>query len=832
MNPTNFIFLRNEWPTLYDRAVKAEKLAVTDPRSSLFYARMALELAVNWMYRNDPALELPYDTSLNALMKTLEFRQTFSHTFYNEIDLIRKVGNLAVHNKPVSGNDSRIILSHLFYFTRWFAQSYSKEAVEIPEHLDTALIPKVGEAALTRKQLAAVRENFDRELARFQEELKKTLERNKALEEENELFRKQVEALHAQLERQKSEAARTADIHHPRNEAETRKFLIDVLLREAGWDLKGINDKEYPVGYMPPSTNKTETGYVDYVLWGDDGKPLALVEAKRTLANVREGENQAQLYADALEQMHGQRPVMFYSNGFETYIWDDRFYKQARPVHGFYTQKELETILFRRTHRKDIRSYAVDTRIVDRTYQIRAIKSITEHFAGNDKKSGRLTGTHRGALLVLATGTGKTRIAIAFSKLMLEANWVKRVLFLADRISLVRQAKTNFIKFLPEHSCVNLLEDKENADTRFVFSTYQTMMGLIDDMKNGKERFYGVGHFDLVIIDEAHRSIYRKYQAIFEYFDALFLGLTATPRDSIDKNTYAVFGLADKSPTDAYTFEEAVANQHLVPYHSIEVPTRFQTQGIHYNELSPEEQEEFEKEILDGEEASGDEWVDSKALNEWLFNRDTARKILAYILKYGIKKRGGEEPGKTIVFAANKKHAHFLKDVLLDMDRELFGNDYAKVITHGEPKAEEFISRFCDEEKERLPQIAISVDMLDTGIDAPSVVNLVFYKRVRSYAKFWQMIGRGSRLRPHLFGPGNHKKQFYIFDLCGNFEFFRENPSGVEAGTQKSLSEVVFGLKLRLADCLKEEHIQGRPGASGVPPAAARRNAPGRCLAR
>lgn len=272
------------------------------------------------------------------------------------------------------------------------------------------------------------------------------------------------------------------------------------------------------------------------------------------------------------------------------------------------------------------------------------------------------------------------------------------------------------------------------------------------------------------------------------------------------------FGLADQSPTDAYTFDEAVANRHLVPYHSIEVPTKFQTQGIHYNELSAEEKEEFEKEILDGAEATGDEWVDSKALNEWLFNKDTAIKVLNYIIKKGIKKRGGEELGKTIIFAANKKHAQFLKDMLLEIDKELFGNDYAKVITHGEPKAEEFIQRFCDEEKERLPQIAISVDMLDTGIDAPSVVNLVFYKRVRSYTKFWQMIGRGSRPRPDLFGPGNDKKEFYIFDLCGNFEFFRENPRGIEAETPKSLTEVVFNLKMQLAQILKDEKYKDDNG--------------------
>lgn len=506
--------------------------------------------------------------------------------------------------------------------------------------------------------------------------------------------------------------------------------------------------------------------------------------------------------------MHGQRPVMYYSNGYEIFLWDDKFYKQSRSVHGFYTKAELQTSMFRRTHRMDIRTAPIDTEISGRSYQMRAIKSIAEHFAGNDKSDGKLIGTNRGALLVLATGTGKTRTSIAFSKLMLQCNWAKRILFLADRTSLIDQAKRNFVKHLPEHTSVNLLEEKDNPDARFAFSTYQTMMGLIDRSRDEEARFYGVGHFDLIIIDEAHRSIYKKYQAIFEYFDALFLGLTATPKGNIDKNTYHIFGLPDKSPTDAYTFDEAVANKHLSPYHTIEIPTKFLREGIKYDELSEEEKEEFEEEILDGEEATGNEWIASSELNTWLFNKPTAIKTLQYVLENGIKKRGGDELGKTIIFAKNRKHAQFLKDTFMELDKEQFGNDYVKVITHSEPKAKEFINRFCDEEKERLPQIAISVDMMDTGIDAPSCVNLVFYKPVKSYSKFWQMIGRGSRLRPDLFGAGQDKTHFLIFDLCGNFEFFNENPEGIETSSQKSLTEILFGLRLRLAEYLKSDQFK------------------------
>ena len=800
---TNFQFLEQEWSEFYQRALKAEKLVITDPRTSLTYARMALELAVNWMYNNDHDLEIPYDKSLNSLMKNYDFKNQFSYKIYNEIDLIRKVGNLAIHNKPVSFTDSDQIISNLFYFAKWFAKSYAQNDVGTLGMFEWDYVPKEGESALSKKQLAALQNKLDNELDKFQDELENSKKKYDALSKENELLKKQLAEKQASIEVNKVEANKEDEIHHPRNEKETRKYFIDVALREAGWDLAGAKDKEFKVEFMPKSTNKSETGYVDYVLWDDDDTPLALIEAKKSMESASKGENQAQLYADSLEKMYGRRPIMYYSNGFETYLWDDKFYKKSRIVHGFYTKKELQTAMYRRTHRKDIRTIPIDVDIAGRTYQMRSIKSITEHFAGNDKSTGELIGTNRGALLVLATGTGKTRTSIALSKLMLEANWVKRVLFLADRKSLVSQAKRNFVKLLPEHKSVNLLEEKDNPEARIAFSTYQTMMGLIDEVKDG-ERFYGVGHFDLIIVDEAHRSIYKKYQAIFEYFDSLFLGLTATPKNSIDRNTYSIFGLPDKSPTDAYTFEEAVANKHLSPYRSIEVPTKFLKTGIKYSDLSEEEQEEFEDEILDGEEATGNEWISKTEIDKWLFNTDTAIKTLKYVLKHGIKKRGGDELGKTIIFARNQKHANFLKDIFLELDKEQFGNDYVKVITHSEPKAEEFLLRFCDEEKERLPQIAISVDMMDTGIDVPSCVNLVFYKPVKSYAKFWQMIGRGSRLRPDLFGAGKDKDKFLIFDLCGNFEFFEENPNGIESSTQKSLTETVFNLKLQLAQYLKD----------------------------
>ncbi|MXV38245.1 DUF4145 domain-containing protein [Flavobacteriaceae bacterium Ap0902] len=800
---SNFQFLGSEFPEFYQRAQKAEQFARTDARTSLLYARMALELAIGWMYTHDEELEMPYDTSLHHLMVNQDFKDQLNVKLYNELHIIRKTGNLAAHNKTVSEVDSLGALDALYYFAKWFAKSYSSTEVKVPELFDYELIPEKGAESLSKNQIQQLKKEQDKEREQYLTQLKAQEEELKRLKEDKDLVATHYAELQKQIEANKAEANQIDAVHHPQNEAETRKYLIDLTLREAGWETDAPNVKEFKVTHMPKSTNPSGMGYADYVLWDDDGLPLAVVEAKRSIESVTQGENQAQLYAEALEKMYGRRPVMFYTNGYEIYLWDDLFYKQARQVFGFYTKAELQRIMFRRENRGDIRTAPIDTDIAGRYYQMRAIKSIAEHFSATDKRTGQLIGTHRGALLVLATGTGKTRTAIAFSKLLFENNWAKRILFLADRVSLVKQAKSNFVKLLPNYTSVNLIEEKDNPDARIAFSTYQTMMGLIDSNVEDDTRFYGVGHFDLIIVDEAHRYIYKKYQTIFDYFDTLFLGLTATPINHIDRNTYEAFGLPDQSPTDAYTFDQAVKDGYLTPYKTIEVPTRLMTQGIKYSDLSEEEQEEFENEILEGEQATGNEWVSNTALNQWLFNEPTAIETLKFIIEHGIKKQSGDELGKTIIFARNQKHAHFLKEMFMKLDPALFGNEYVKVITHNEPKSQEFIERFCDEEKDRDPQIAISVDMMDTGIDAPSCVNLVFYKPVKSYAKFWQMKGRGSRLRPDLFGVGKDKTHFLIFDLCGNFEFFDENPDGVAPTTQKGLTEILFNTRLQLAQYLK-----------------------------
>ena len=362
------------------------------------------------------------------------------------------------------------------------------------------------------------------------------------------------------------------------NENTTRRLIIDLALQRAGWPLDREHDREYEVTGMP---NASGVGYADYVLWGDDGKPLAVVEAKKTTVDPAAGRQQAKLYADCLEAMHGQRPIIFYTNGYETYLWDDQAYA-PRTVAGFHKKDELASLLHRRVHREPLDVARVKNAIVERYYQKRAIGSIGEQFSQARRK----------ALLVMATGSGKTRVAVALVDLLQRAGWVKRALFLADRVSLVNQAVGAFKAHLPESSPVNLVTEKDKAGRVYV-CTYPTMMGLINET-TGTEARFGVGHFDLVIIDEAHRSVYQKYGAIFRYFDSLLVGLTATPRDQVDRNTYELFDLEPGVPTDVYELETAVADGFLVPPKVQQVDLRFPRDGIDYHSLSKEEQAQWE----------------------------------------------------------------------------------------------------------------------------------------------------------------------------------------------------------------------------------------------
>ncbi|EQI37337.1 DEAD/DEAH box helicase family protein [Clostridioides difficile Y202] len=540
--------------------------------------------------------------------------------------------------------------------------------------------------------------------------------------------------------------------------------------------------------------NESGVGYVDYVLYGENGKPLAVVEAKRTSKDPKIGQQQAKLYADCLEKRYSQRPVIFLTNGFDMYIWDDY---SDRKVYGFYKKSELQLMIDRRKSKKSLSSVTINDEISNRYYQKEAIRAVCEALENKQRKT----------LLVCATGTGKTRIAISIVDVLSRHNWIKNILFLADRKALVKQAKKSFTKLLPNLALCNLLDSKDSPeDARMIFSTYPTMMNAIDDTKSkdGK-RLFTPGHFDLIIIDESHRSIYKKYKSIFDYFDSYLMGLTATPKDEIDKNTYSVFDMENGVPTYAYEYNKAVEDGYLVDYTSIEFKTKIMEDGIKYDELSDEEKEEYENTFND-DESIGDE-IGNNAVNEWLFNSDTIDLVLNKLMTEGLKIEGEEKIGKTIIFAKNTKHARAIVERFNKLYPK-YGGNFVKAVDYSINYVDSIIDDFSD--KNKLPQIAVSVDMLDTGIDIPEILNLVFFKKVRSKTKFWQMIGRGTRLCPDLLGVDMDKERFLIFDFCNNFEFFKFNPKGFEGNKTETLTEKLFNIKVSMVKELQDiKYIEG-----------------------
>lgn len=402
----------------------------------------------------------------------------------------------------------------------------------------------------------------------------------------------------------------------------------------------------------------------------------------------------------------------------------------------------------------------------------------------------------------MATGSGKTRTAAALVDVLSKCNWVKRVLFLADRTALIYQGRNSFTNTLTNLPNVDLTKEKDKQHSRIVFSTYQTMINLIDNEFEDNQRHFGIAHFDLIIFDEIHRSVYNRYKAIFEYFDGYKVGLTATPKAEADRDTYMLFGLQPGNPTYAYELEQAVNDGYLVPPKAFSIPIKFQREGIKYNDLSAAEKEDYEKQFTDPLTGQFPDEINSAALNNWLFNTDTVDKALAYLMQHGIKVAGGDRLGKTIIFARSHKHALFIKQ-RFDIQYKDYKGDFCKIIDNYEEYTFDLLNRFT--EKDSGPHIAISVDMLDTGIDVPEVVNLVFFKPLRSRTKFWQMIGRGTRLCKNLFAPDVHKTHFLIFDLCENFEFFDNRPEGIDGSNGKSLSQRLFEQRLKLISFLQRQ---------------------------
>ena len=754
---TNFDFLTKDkqFDTFSSVAVAAEKTLHIDLSTCIINCRRAMEMAVKWMYSVDRALVMPWQETLVSLMNTEEFREIVGNDIWRRMDFIRRVGNNAAHSgKKVTEEQAELCLENLFVFLDFVAYCYADEYEE--NHFNKELLKLTVEEALD----FVSHEDVDL----------------KALMAENEALKAELTA--RREEQQQTYVPKPLDI----SEYKTRKVYIDTMLIDAGWTEGKDWINEYELPGMP---NKSEVGFADYVLFGDDGKPLAVIEAKRTCVDVSKGRQQAKLYADILEKKFGRRPVIFLSNGFDTRITDNLY--PERKVATIYSKRDLEKLFNLQTMRTSLNYVVVDKDIAGRYYQEGAIKAVCDSFGKKNRRK---------ALLVMATGSGKTRTVIALCKVLLEHGWVKNILFLADRNSLVTQAKRSFVNLLPDLSVTNLCEEKDNYNAHCVFSTYQTMMNCIDSVKDENGKLFTCGHFDLVICDEAHRSIYNKYRDIFNYFDAPLVGLTATPKDEIDKNTYEVFELENGVPTYGYELADAVKDGFLVDFMSVETRLKFIEQGIVYDDLSDEDKEEYEATFAhDGEMPDK---IGSSALNDWIFNEDTIKEVLNVLMTNGIKIDYGQKIGKTIIFAKNHRHAEKIFEIFNKEYPHL--NGYAKVIDNKINYAQSAIDEFSDPKK--LPQIAISVDMLDTGIDVPEVLNLVFFKKVMSKAKFWQMIGRGTRLCPELL-DGENKNMFYIFDFCGNFEFFRME-KGRSTANQIALQGAIFSLKAQMVFKLQD----------------------------
>jgi len=755
---SNFKFLLSDpgFASFADVAIAAEKILHIDPAACILNCRRAMEFAVKWMYSVDKELEMPYQDNLISLMSREKFRQIVGQDLYTRMDYIRIKGNHAAHasGKKVTEEQAMLCLENLHIFLDFVAYCYADEYTETK--FDAALVP-TGVPAAPAPTVPDV-------------DLTALIEENKKLKEQLTARRE---------EQQQTYVPKPLDI----SEYETRKFYIDAMLEDAGW-VEGkdwINEVE-----LPGMPNKSEVGFADYVLYDDAHKPLAIIEAKRTCVDVSKGRQQAELYADILEKKYKRRPAIFLTNGFETRIIDGQY--PERKCATIYSKRDLEKMFNLRTMRVSLKNVMVKKHIAGRYYQEGAIKAVCDAF---DKKNSRK------ALLVMATGSGKTRTVIALCDVLLQHGWVKNILFLADRNSLVTQAKRSFVNLLPDLSCTNLCEEKDNYTAHCVFSTYQTMMNCIDNVKDEHGKLFTCGHFDLVICDEAHRSIYNKYRDIFNYFDAPLVGLTATPKDEIDKNTYEVFELENGVPTYGYELAQAVKDGYLVDFMSVETKLKFIEQGIVYDELSEEEKAEYEEKFIDENDELPDK-IMSSALNEWVFNEDTIRQVLHILMTEGIKIDYGQKLGKTIIFAKNHNHAEKIYEVFNKEYPHLPG--FAKVIDNKINYAQSLIDEFSDPKK--LPQIAISVDMMDTGIDVPECLNLVFFKKVMSKAKFWQMIGRGTRLCEGLC-DGKDKEKFYIFDFCGNFEFFRMH-DGKPTAVQLALQGAIFSLKAQIAFKLQD----------------------------
>lgn len=777
----NFDFLngRQEFSLFAASAVEAEKVFATSSAMCVIGCRKALELAVKWVYTVDNGIQAPYKDNLSALIHEYTFKKQLPPLLFGKIKGIVTFGNIAVHTgKIVPPAFAVQSLKSLFEFIQWVDYSYGSDYQA--RTFDEQRIPKT-HVSLDMQKIRAQESLLgekDAEIERLRQQLAELADKYTGAKERN----------------RQSRTITMEDL----SEFSTRKIYIDAMLLGMDWELEGPDSdvsQEYEVEGMAGVPG--QKGYADYVLWGRDGKPLAVVEAKKACKDPNTGRTQAKLYADCLELRFGQRPVMFTTNGFDTFFWDDKGGPQ-RKVSRIFSKTDLERIIERRTSRLPLESITISNAITDRYYQQAAIRSVCEEISRGVRKH----------LLVMATGTGKTRTAASLVDVLSRGHHITNVLFLADRTALVLQAKDDFKTYLPNMSLCNLCANKDDASARIVFSTYPTIMNAIDREKSKDGgMLFSPAHFDLIVIDESHRSIFKKYRAIFEYFDAILLGLTATPKTEVARNTYEFFELENGVPTYAYDYDTAVHQDHvLVPYYNYEVTTKFLSEGITYEELSDEDKERYEDDFT--EDGVMPDSIPSQALNDFVFNQKTVDLVLQDLMERGIKVNGGERIGKTIIFAQNKRHAEFILERFNKLYPQYHGTWASRVVCD-DSYAQTVIDNF--KEAEKTPYIVVSVDMMDTGIDVPACVNLVFFKKVRSKTKFWQMVGRGTRLCPELTCTDliereeyTGKKRFLIFDYCGNFEYFRQVKHTMEGEVPISLSENIFRKCIRLVAAFQD----------------------------
>lgn len=771
----NFEFLRQEFGELADLAAFAESYAYNDPVSALVKLRTYAEFLVKAVFAHH-RLELNYQSTLNDLLRDASFQSITPPVIQDKLHLLRIKGNHAAHGTLFKDSETRVpdFLKEAHDLGRWLILTVvGRPATEIPAWQALPRHAK-SEDGLQQKTKAALAKLAEQEAL-----MAKLLDDLEAARAQAESAKKSETEIAAIL-KQAQQAANALDF----SEEETRFKLIDEMLATAGWEVgpRGVSTaqvgQEVEVLYQPTTTGK---GFVDYVLWALNGKPLAVVEAKKTAEDAQKGKMQAKYYADGLEKMHGQRPLIFYTNGYDLYLWDDAKKEAPRKIFGLYSRDSLEYALFQTQQREPILA-ALNPKefITDRLYQIEAIKRICENF---DKR-------RRQALVIQATGTGKTRVAIAFAELMIRARWAKRILFLCDRRELRKQAADAFDEFLPSEPRVLVTRTTSGDRTKRIYlSTYPAMMKCYQN--------FDPGFFDLIIADESHRSIYNRYRDIFRWFDSYQVGLTATPVKFIHRNTYSLFGCENEDPTSNFTYEEAIAHDppYLCPFTVIKHTTKFLREGIKYKNLTKEQQEQLDEQVEDSESVD----YEKEHVSRQVFNRDTDKAIIRNLMENGIRNADGTRLGKTIIFARNHAHAKQLVEVFDELYPQ-YGGDFCLRIDNYEPRAEQLIDDFKSTDGSKNLTIAVSVDMLDTGIDVPSIVNLAFAKPVKSYSKFWQMIGRGTRLCLDLFGPGQDKTEFRIFDHWGNFEYFDELQKEAEPSRSKSLPELLFEARIALGE--------------------------------